>query len=55
VKEEIWCFQLRRSVVAKAGRQMSDFLLVSDHAGHNIFGPEPLLGHLQGGGSQGRG
>jgi hypothetical protein len=42
VKERVWCFQFRRSLVVKGGRWMSTFLLVSDHAGHNVLGPGPL-------------
>jgi hypothetical protein len=44
VKEGLCYFQFRRSVVVKAGRQMSTFPLVSDCAGHNLLGPGLLSG-----------
>jgi hypothetical protein len=44
MQEGLCYFQFRRSVVVKAGRQMSTFPIVSDCAGHNILGPRPLAG-----------
>jgi hypothetical protein len=44
VKEGIWCFQLRRSVVVKGWQTNVHLPLVSDHAGHNIFSHGSLSG-----------